>query len=53
MWRATGQALKRDGIAAPRIALCGLNPMPASTAISGEEIEVINPAAAAARSKAG
>lgn len=45
--RVVGEALKRDfGVAAPRIALCGLNPHAGEEGnIGREEIEVIDPAA--------
>lgn len=51
--RVVAQALKRDfGIAAPRIALCGLNPHAGESGhIGREEIETINPAAAALRAE--
>ncbi|GAM99684.1 4-hydroxythreonine-4-phosphate dehydrogenase [alpha proteobacterium U9-1i] len=51
--RVLGEALKRDfGIATPRIALCGLNPHAGENgAIGQEEIEIINPAAAALRAE--
>lgn len=49
--RVVGESLKRDfGIASPRIALCGLNPHAGEDGhIGREEIETINPAAAALR----
>jgi len=49
--RVVGEALKRDfGIAAPRIALCGLNPHAGENGhIGREEIEMLDPAAAALR----
>jgi 4-hydroxythreonine-4-phosphate dehydrogenase len=49
--RVLGEALKRDfGIATPRIALCGLNPHAGERGTIGrEEIEIIDPAAAALR----
>jgi len=49
--RIVGESLKRDfGIASPRIALCGLNPHAGEDGhIGREEIETINPAAAALR----
>jgi 4-hydroxythreonine-4-phosphate dehydrogenase len=51
--KVLGEALKRDfGIAAPRIALCGLNPHAGEDgSIGREEIEIINPAAAALRAE--
>ncbi|MEZ5956991.1 MAG: 4-hydroxythreonine-4-phosphate dehydrogenase PdxA [Hyphomonadaceae bacterium] len=51
--RVVGEALKRDfGIAAPRIALCGLNPHAGEDGhIGREEIETINPAAALLRAE--
>ena len=51
--RVVGEALQRDfGIAAPRIALCGLNPHAGEHGnIGGEEIEFINPAAAMLRAE--
>ncbi len=51
--RVTGEALKRDfGIAAPRIALCGLNPHAGEHGrIGREEVEIINPAAAMLRAE--
>lgn len=51
--RIVGEALKRDfGIAAPRIALCGLNPHAGETGhIGREEIEIVNPAAALLRAE--
>lgn len=51
--RVLGEALQRDfGIAAPRIALCGLNPHAGEDGtIGGEEIEIINPAAATLRAE--
>jgi 4-hydroxythreonine-4-phosphate dehydrogenase len=51
--KVLGEALKRDfGVAAPRIALCGLNPHAGEDgAIGREEIEIINPAAAALRAE--
>ena len=51
--RVLGEALKRDfGIAAPRIALCGLNPHAGEGGTIGrEEIEIINPAAATLRAE--
>lgn len=50
--RVMHHALKQDfGIKAPRIALCGLNPHAGEAgALGREEIEIINPAAAALRS---
>ncbi|MEQ1490678.1 MAG: 4-hydroxythreonine-4-phosphate dehydrogenase PdxA, partial [Terricaulis sp.] len=52
--RVVGEALKRDfGIAAPRIALCGLNPHAGEDGhIGREEIDTINPAAAMLRAEA-
>ncbi|MDX2273881.1 MAG: 4-hydroxythreonine-4-phosphate dehydrogenase PdxA [Hyphomonadaceae bacterium] len=49
--RVVGEALKRDfGVAAPRIALCGLNPHAGEHGhIGREEIEIIDPAAATLR----
>ena len=49
--RVVAEALKRDyGIAAPRLALCGLNPHAGERGhIGREEIEIINPAAASLR----
>lgn len=49
--RVLGEALRRDfGIDRPRIALCGLNPHAGESGTIGrEEIEIINPAAAALR----
>ena len=49
--RVLGEALLRDfGIAAPRIALCGLNPHAGEAGhIGREEIDIINPAAAQLR----
>ncbi|MEJ0059149.1 MAG: 4-hydroxythreonine-4-phosphate dehydrogenase PdxA [Terricaulis sp.] len=49
--RVLGQALQRDfGIAAPRIALCGLNPHAGEQGeIGREEIEILDPAAALLR----
>ncbi len=51
--RVLGEALKRDfAIASPRMALCGLNPHAGEGgAIGMEEIEIIDPAAAALRSE--
>lgn len=51
--RVVGEALQRDfGIAAPRIALCGLNPHAGEDGhIGREEIETIDPAAAALRAE--
>jgi 4-hydroxythreonine-4-phosphate dehydrogenase len=51
--RVVGEALRRDfGIAAPRIALCGLNPHAGEDGhIGREEIEIINPAARLLRSE--
>jgi 4-hydroxythreonine-4-phosphate dehydrogenase len=51
--RVLGQALRRDfGIARPRIALCGLNPHAGERGdIGREEIEILNPAAAALRAE--
>jgi 4-hydroxythreonine-4-phosphate dehydrogenase len=51
--RIVGEALKRDfGIAAPRIALCGLNPHAGEDGhIGREEIDTINPAAAQLRAE--
>lgn len=51
--RVVGEALRRDfGIAAPRIALCGLNPHAGEGGhIGREEIETINPAATALRAE--
>ena len=48
-----GEALKRDfGIASPRIALCGLNPHAGERGnIGTEEIEIVDPAAAALRAE--
>ncbi len=49
--RVLSEALRRDfGIAAPRIALCGLNPHAGEEGrIGREEIDIINPAAAQLR----
>lgn len=49
--RVVGEAMKRDfGIAAPRIALCGLNPHAGENGhIGREEIEIVDPAAALLR----
>ena len=51
--RVVGEALRRDfGVAAPRIALCGLNPHAGESGhIGREEIEIINPAAALLRAE--
>ena len=51
--RVLGEALKYDfGIASPRIALCGLNPHAGERGnIGQEEVEIINPAAAALRAE--
>ena len=51
--RVVGEALRRDfGIEHPRIALCGLNPHAGENgSIGHEEIEIINPAAAALRTE--
>ncbi len=51
--RVLGEALRRDfAIASPRIALCGLNPHAGERgAIGTEEIEIIDPAAAALRAQ--
>jgi 4-hydroxythreonine-4-phosphate dehydrogenase len=51
--RVLGEALRRDfGIANPRIALCGLNPHAGERGNIGlEEIEIIDPAAAALRAE--
>jgi len=51
--RVVGEALKRDfGIAAPRIAFAGLNPHAGEHGTIGrEEIEIIDPAAAALRAE--
>ena len=51
--RIVGEALKRDfGIVSPRIALCGLNPHAGEHGhIGREEIEIVDPAAAALRSE--
>lgn len=51
--RIVGEALRRDfGLAAPRIALCGLNPHAGEDGhIGREEIDVINPAAALLRTE--
>jgi 4-hydroxythreonine-4-phosphate dehydrogenase len=51
--RVLGQALRRDfGVAAPRIALCGLNPHAGEHGdIGREEIEIVNPAAALLRAE--
>lgn len=51
--RVLCEALKRDfGIGAPRIALCGLNPHAGEDGhIGREEIDTINPAAAALRAE--
>ncbi|MCA8886235.1 MAG: 4-hydroxythreonine-4-phosphate dehydrogenase PdxA [Hyphomonadaceae bacterium] len=51
--RVLSEALTRDfGIAAPRIAVCGLNPHAGEDGhIGREEIDVINPAAAALRAE--
>ena len=51
--RVLGEALKRDfGVAAPRIALCGLNPHAGERGNIGlEEIEIVDPAAAALRAE--
>jgi 4-hydroxythreonine-4-phosphate dehydrogenase len=51
--RVLGEALKFDfGIASPRIALCGLNPHAGERGnIGQEEIDIINPAAAALRAE--
>jgi len=49
--RVLGEALKRDfGVAAPRLALCGLNPHAGEDGhIGREEIDIVNPAAAQLR----
>lgn len=51
--RVLGEALQRDcGIAAPRIALCGFNPHAGERGnIGREEIDVVDPAAAALRAE--
>ncbi|MFZ2031260.1 MAG: 4-hydroxythreonine-4-phosphate dehydrogenase PdxA [Vitreimonas sp.] len=51
--RVLGEALKRDfGIAAPRMALCGLNPHAGERGnIGREEIDIVDPAAAALRAE--
>lgn len=51
--RVTADALRRDfGVAKPRLALCGLNPHAGEGGSLGrEEIEIINPAAAALRAE--
>jgi 4-hydroxythreonine-4-phosphate dehydrogenase len=51
--RIVAQALQRDfGVAAPRIAMCGLNPHAGEHGdIGREEIEIINPAAALLRAE--
>ena len=51
--RVVAEALARDfGIAAPRIALCGLNPHAGEDGhIGREEIDIVNPAAAALRAE--
>jgi 4-hydroxythreonine-4-phosphate dehydrogenase len=51
--RVLGEALQRDfGIASPRLALCGLNPHAGEDGTIGrEEIEIVNPAAAALRAE--
>lgn len=51
--RVLGEALQRDfGIAAPRIALCGLNPHAGERGnIGREEIDIVDPAAAALRAE--
>lgn len=51
--RVVAQALSRDfGMSAPRIALCGLNPHAGERGTIGlEEMDVINPAAAALRAE--
>jgi len=51
--RVLGETLRRDfGIAAPRIALCGLNPHAGEDGhIGRDEIDTINPAAAALRAE--
>lgn len=51
--RVLGEALQRDfAIAAPRIGLCGLNPHAGERgAIGVEEIEIVDPAAAALRAE--
>jgi 4-hydroxythreonine-4-phosphate dehydrogenase len=51
--RVVGEALKRDfGVAAPRIAICGLNPHAGEAGhIGREEIDTINPAAAQLRAE--
>jgi 4-hydroxythreonine-4-phosphate dehydrogenase len=51
--RVVGEALTRDfGIAAPRIAICGLNPHAGEDGhIGREEVDIINPAAAALRAQ--
>jgi 4-hydroxythreonine-4-phosphate dehydrogenase len=53
--RVVDRALRRDfGIAAPRIAIAGLNPHAGESGdIGQEEIEIINPAAARLRSEHG
>ncbi len=51
--RVLADALRRDfGVAQPRIALCGLNPHAGEGGAFGrEEIEIVNPAAAALRAE--
>lgn len=51
--RVLGETLQRDfGIAAPRIALCGLNPHAGERGnIGREEIDIVDPAAAALRAE--
>lgn len=51
--RVLGEALRRDfGLQAPRIVLCGLNPHAGESGhIGREEIDAINPAAAALRAE--
>ncbi len=51
--RILGEALRRDfGVAAPRIALCGLNPHAGEDGhIGREEIDLVNPAAAQLRAE--
>ena len=51
--RVLGEALQRDfGVAAPRIAVCGFNPHAGEHGTMGrEEIEIVDPAAAALRSE--
>ncbi|MGD9965702.1 MAG: 4-hydroxythreonine-4-phosphate dehydrogenase PdxA [Hyphomonadaceae bacterium] len=51
--RIVGESLRRDfGVAAPRLALCGLNPHAGEDGhIGREEIDIINPAAAQLRAE--